>query len=159
MRLLLSEEFFDKLEWALQCILRTGSHWRPRPRIWFCAERSNSTVFIAHDRKEAGKCQAVAGKGIVGNVEGGNRIQFRVSLIKASAAMPSWRFIVGPTIGWKPTANTRFDISPLIGATDDAPRISVFAVFSFSSAGKRPVEKRPLRPAIERRLLVNKPAH
>jgi hypothetical protein len=44
--------------------------------------------------------------------------------------MPSYRFIVGPTIAWKPTKNTRFDVSPLFGATDDAPRASIFAVFS-----------------------------
>ena len=43
---------------------------------------------------------------------------------------PSYRFILGPTIAWKPSRNTRLDISPLVGLTDDAPKISVFAVFS-----------------------------
>lgn len=41
------------------------------------------------------------------------------------------RFIIGPTIAWKPSANTRFDLSPLFGVTDDSPRASVFLVFSY----------------------------
>ena len=43
---------------------------------------------------------------------------------------PSYRLIIGPSIGWKPTKNTRLDMSPLFGTTDDAPRASVFVVFS-----------------------------
>ncbi len=43
----------------------------------------------------------------------------------------SYRFIVGPTLAWKPSANTRFDISPLFGVTDDSPHASVFMVFSY----------------------------
>jgi hypothetical protein len=43
----------------------------------------------------------------------------------------SYRFIVGPTIAWKPSANTRFDVSPLFGVTDDSPHASVFLVFSY----------------------------
>ena len=41
---------------------------------------------------------------------------------------PSYRFVVGPTIAWKPSKNTRLDLSPLFGATHDAPRVSVFVV-------------------------------
>src|SRR5260370_40526760 len=44
--------------------------------------------------------------------------------------MPSYRFVIGPTIAWKPTRNTRLDVSPLFGATDDSPKASVFVVFS-----------------------------
>src|ERR1043166_6133083 len=43
----------------------------------------------------------------------------------------SYRFIVGPTLAWKPSSNTRFDISPLFGVTDDSPHASVFMVFSY----------------------------
>ena len=48
---------------------------------------------------------------------------------------PSYRFVIGPTISWKPTGNTRFDVSPLFGVTADAPRASVFAVFSMLFGG------------------------
>jgi len=42
---------------------------------------------------------------------------------------------MGPTLAWRPTQTARFDLSPLIGASDHAPAIQVFAVFSFSFGG------------------------
>src|SRR5467141_1813425 len=42
---------------------------------------------------------------------------------------------IGPTLAWRPTKTARFDLSPLIGATDGAPALQVFAVFSFSFGG------------------------
>jgi hypothetical protein len=45
------------------------------------------------------------------------------------------RVVIGPTVAWKPTKNTRLDISPLFGVTDDAPRASVFVVFSMLFGG------------------------
>lgn len=47
----------------------------------------------------------------------------------------SGRVIIGPTVAWKPTKNTRLDVSTLFGVTDDAPRASVFVVFSMLFAG------------------------
>jgi hypothetical protein len=117
-RLLLSEEFFGKLEWAFNAFVEqevTGD----RGREYGFAQSVEIPVLLPNERLKVGAEMQLTGftdKGIRGD--------------------PSWRFIVGPTIGWKPTANTRFDISPLIGATDDAPRISVFAVFSLLFGGK-----------------------
>lgn len=45
------------------------------------------------------------------------------------------RVVIGPTVAWKPTKNTRIDFSPLFGVTDDAPRASVFVVFSMLFGG------------------------
>lgn len=45
------------------------------------------------------------------------------------------RVVIGPTVAWKPTKNTRIDLSPLFGVTDDAPRASVFVVFSMLFGG------------------------
>ncbi len=42
---------------------------------------------------------------------------------------------IGPTLAWRPTKNARFDLSPLIGASDHTPAVQVFAVFSFSFGG------------------------
>ena len=39
---------------------------------------------------------------------------------------------VGPTLAWRPSQNLRFDLSPLIGCSDHAPIVQVFAVFSVS---------------------------
>ncbi len=47
----------------------------------------------------------------------------------------SARVVIGPTVAWKPSKNTRLDVSPLFGVTDDAPRASVFVVFSMLFGG------------------------
>ena len=52
----------------------------------------------------------------------------------------SARFIIGPTIAWKPTKNTRLDVSPLFGVNQDAPRAQVFAVFSYVFGGSEGAE-------------------
>jgi hypothetical protein len=54
-------------------------------------------------------------------------------LREAGASSP--RVIIGPTAAWKPSKNTRLDVSPLFGVTDDAPRASVFVVFSMLFGG------------------------
>jgi len=50
----------------------------------------------------------------------------------------SARVVIGPTVAWKPSKNTRLDVSPLFGVTDDAPRASVFVVFSMLFGGSEP---------------------
>jgi len=42
---------------------------------------------------------------------------------------------IGPTLAWRPNKNVRFDLSPLIGASDHTPVAQVFAVLSFSFGG------------------------
>ncbi|HEY8650044.1 MAG TPA: hypothetical protein VIL70_03930 [Chthoniobacterales bacterium] len=111
-RLLLSEDFFDKVEWALNGFLEaeTGGD---RGREWGFAQSAMIPVLLPHERLKVGAEMQLTGfadKGIRND--------------------PSYRFIIGPTIAWKPTKNTRFDVSPLFGTTHDAPRASVFAVFS-----------------------------
>lgn len=43
--------------------------------------------------------------------------------------------VVGPTGGWKPTRQTRLNVSPLFGCTHDSPVVSVLAVFSYEFGG------------------------
>ena len=130
-RLLLSQEFFGKLEWALNGFFEqeVGGD---RGREYGFAQSAMIPILLPNERLKVG-------------VE----MQLTTFTDKGIRDMPSYRFIVGPTIAWKPTANTRFDVSPLIGATDDAPRISVFAVFSmlFGPGGE---EKQAAAPASTR---------
>src|SRR2546423_12306543 len=44
-------------------------------------------------------------------------------------------FAIGPTLAYRPTKNARFDLSPLIGCSDNTPAVQVFAGFSFSFGG------------------------
>jgi hypothetical protein len=112
-RLLLSEEFFGKLEWAVNGFFEqeVGGD---RGREYGFAQSAMVPVLLPKERLKVG-------------VE----MQLTAFTDKGIRDDPSYRFVIGPTIAWKPTANTRFDVSPLFGATHDAPRASVFAVFSY----------------------------
>ena len=89
-RLLLSEDFFGKLEWAFNTFFEqevTGD----RGREYGFAQSVVIPVLLPNERLKVGAEMQLTGftdKGIRGD--------------------PSWRFIVGPTIGWKPTANSPF---------------------------------------------------
>lgn len=111
-RLLLSQDFFEKVEWALNGFFEqevTGD----RGREYGFAQSAMMPILLPGERLKAG-------------VE----MQFTTFTDKGIRDMPSYRFIIGPTIAWKPTRNTRLDVSPLFGTTDDSPRASVFVVFS-----------------------------
>ena len=111
-RLLLSQDFFEKVEWALNGFFEqevTGD----RGREYGFAQSAMMPILLPEERLKAG-------------VE----MQFTTFTDKGIRDMPSYRFIIGPTIAWKPTRNTRLDVSPLFGTTDDSPRASVFVVFS-----------------------------
>ena len=116
-RLLLAEEFFGKVEWALNGFFEaeTGGD---RGREWGFAQSAMIPVLLPKERLKIGAEMQLTGfadKGIRND--------------------PSYRFIIGPTIAWKPTANTRFDVSPLFGVTHDAPKAAIFGVFSWVFGG------------------------
>ncbi len=48
---------------------------------------------------------------------------------------PEQRFTVGPTIAWKPARWCRIDVSELFGVTADSPRAQTFVVFSLLFGG------------------------
>ena len=111
-RLLLSEQFFHRVDWALNgfCEQETSGD---RGREYGFAQSALTNVLLPYGRLKVGVEMQLTGftdKGIRGD--------------------PSWRYIIGPTIAWEPSRNTRFDVSSLFGATHDAPDASVFAVFS-----------------------------
>ena len=122
-RLLLSQDFYEKVEWAFNAFFEqevTGDRGRE-----YGFAQTAVVPLLPNERLKAGvemQLTAFTDKGIRGD--------------------PSYRFILGPTISWKPTSNTRFDVSPLFGVTADAPRASVFAVFSmlFGGAGEAEAE-------------------
>ena len=59
-------------------------------------------------------------------------MQYRNFTDKDTRNDPAQGFVIGPTVAFKPTRNTRFDVSPLFGVTFDAPRVQAFAVFSYT---------------------------
>ena len=111
-RLLLAEDFGERIEWAMNWFLEQEIGG-DRGREWGFAQSAMIPVWLEHERLKAG-------------VE----MQYRNFTDKDTRGDPAHSFIIGPTLAWKPTRNTRLDVSPLFGCTDDSPRVQAFVVFS-----------------------------
>lgn len=113
-RLLLAEEFHKDIEWALNFFFEqeVGGD---RGREWGFAQSAVVPVLLPGERLKVG-------------VE----MQYRNFTDRGSRDDPAQGFVIGPTFAFKPTLNTRLDISPLFGVTFDAPRVQAFAVFSYT---------------------------
>jgi hypothetical protein len=111
-RLLLAEDFGERLEWAMNWFFEQEIEF-DRGREWGFAQSAVIPIWLEHERLKAG-------------VE----MQYRNFTDKGTRGDPTHSFVIGPTIAWKPTRNTRLDVSPLFGCTDDSPRAQLFVVFS-----------------------------
>jgi hypothetical protein len=111
-RLLLSQDFGENVEWALNGFFEQE---------------------IGGDRgREAGFAQAFMIPVILPRerLKVGGEMQFTSFTDVGIRDHPSYRVVIGPTIAWKPSKNTRLDISPLFGVTRDSPAADIFVVFS-----------------------------
>ena len=111
-RLLLAEDFGERIEWAMNWFFEQETSG-DRGREWGFAQSAVIPIWLEHERLKAG-------------VE----MQYRNFTDKGTRNDPTHGFVIGPTIAWKPSANTRLDVSPLFGCTDDSPRVQMFVVFS-----------------------------
>ena len=111
-RLLLSQDFGERVEWAMNLFFEQEVSG-DRGREWGFAQSALMPVWLEHERFKAG-------------IE----MQYKNFTDKDTRDDPTHGFVIGPTFAFKPTRNTRIDISPLFGVTDDSPRVQIFAVFS-----------------------------
>ena len=112
-RLLLADEFFNRFEWAMNWFFEkenTGD----RGREWGFAQSIATPILLPREQLKVG-------------VEMG----YKNFTVKDTRGDPQHSFVVGPTVAFRTTHNTRFDVSTLFGCTDDSPRVQVFAVFSW----------------------------
>ncbi len=114
LRLLLAEDFRDKVEWAFNLFFEQEDEG-DRGREWGFAQSALIPVLLSHERLKLGL-----------------EMQYRNFTDKDSRDQPSQGFVIGPTVAFKPTRNIRFDVSPLFGVTFDAPRVQAFAVLSYT---------------------------
>lgn len=115
-RLLLAQDFGDKIEWALNGFIEQETSG-DRGREWGFAQ----SIVTPLVRKEV--------------VKVGVEMLYTNFTDKDSRDDPSHRFVVGPTIAWKPSRWSRVDVSPLFGVTEDSPTAQVFVVFSMLFGG------------------------
>ena len=112
-RLLLAQDFGEHLEWALNGFYEQETSG-DEGREWGFAQSATTPIILPNERLKVG-------------VE----MQFTNFTTKMTRDEAENRFVIGPTIAWKPSRSTRIDVSPLFGCTDESPRVQVFAVFSW----------------------------
>ncbi|HJT81054.1 MAG TPA: hypothetical protein VJ719_07650 [Chthoniobacterales bacterium] len=112
-RLLLAEEFGGRFEWAMNGFFEqenTGD----RGREWGFAQSVVTPIILPREQLKVG-------------VE----MEYKNFTVKDMRDEPEHIFVIGPTAAVRTSKNTRFDVSTLFGCTNESPRVSVFAVFSW----------------------------
>jgi hypothetical protein len=136
LRLLLSQDFFDRIEWAQNVFFEqeTGGD---RGREWGIAESILTPIHLFGEpvtppKHSDGKSVQPAASGPGYEVlKVGLECQFRSFSDSSSRGTPYNSFVIGPTVAWKPTARLRFDVSPLFGVNHKSPIAQVFVVASY----------------------------
>jgi hypothetical protein len=116
-RLLLSQDFFDRIEWALNGFFEQELEG-DRGREWGIAQSVVTPFWLAHEE-----------------LKGGIECLFRSFSDKGTRGTPYNSFVIGPTIAWRPSRNTRLDVSPLFGVNHKSPEVQFFAVLSYYFGG------------------------
>jgi len=141
LRLLLSEDFFDKIEWAMNTFFEQETSG-DRGREWGIANSIVTPIHVFHEGASAaasdykgaqGKdVQPVAGtSALVEELKAGIECQFRSFSDKFSRGTPYNSFVIGPTVAWRLPHNARLDLSPLFGVNHKSPVMELFVVFSY----------------------------
>ena len=118
-RLLLAQDFSNKVEWAANFFYEQETGGDRGREVGF-SQSLMFPILLPHERLKVGAEMQYTSFTDSGLREEGTK---------------SARVIIGPTVAWKPSKNTRLDVSPLFGVTDDAPHASVFVVFSMLFGG------------------------
>src|SRR6266446_4899431 len=125
-RLLLAQDFFERVEWAMNWFFEkenTGD----RGREWGFSQAAMTPVLLPNERLKVG-------------IE----MEYKNVTTKDTRGDPLNSFVIGPTVAWKPTAQTRLDVSPLFGCTHDSPVADVFVAFSWLFGSERAEAEAPV---------------
>jgi len=120
--LLISHDFPHLIEWAMNIFVDQEFHGRESTSGGF-AQSIEVPVLLPEEKLEVG-------------IE----MEYRSGGEVIRSEHTTKGFASGPTLVWRPTKNVRFDLSPLIGCSDHAPTVQVFAVFSLSFGGPETFE-------------------
>lgn len=103
---IMSQDFRHMVEWALNVFVDQEVNGN-RVLDWGFAQSVEIPVLLPEEQLEVGL-----------------EMQYRHDDERGYAR----GFIIGPTLGWRPTKNVRIDLSPLVGCTGDSPRSQIFVV-------------------------------
>ncbi len=147
LRLLLSEDFFERIELAVNGFFEQELEG-DRGREWGIASSIVTPIHLFHAAPPAPSPdhKAITSRGeditpVAGTEEPWEELKvgveslFRSFTDKGIRGTPYNSFIIGPTVAWKPTRATRLDISPLFGVNHKSPVMELFVVFSYYFGG------------------------
>jgi len=141
-RLLLSQDFFERVEWALNGFFEQEIGG-DRGREWGIAQSVVTPIHLFHpaplppppsDHKsvQTKNVQPVAGYSPPReDFKVGIEFQFRSFSDNTSRGTPYNSFVIGPTASWRATNRLRFDVSPLFGVNHKSPIMQLFVVASY----------------------------
>ncbi len=140
-RLLLSQDFFERIEWALNVFFEQEIGG-DRGREWGIAQSIVTPIHLFNsappppppDQKnvQTKNVQPVAGTAVPSeNFKVGVEFQFRSFSDSSSRGTPYNSFVIGPTASWRATNRLRFDVSPLFGVNHKSPIMQLFVVASY----------------------------
>jgi hypothetical protein len=141
-RLLLSEEFFHRIEWALNGFFEQEIEG-DRGREWGIAQSVVTPIYPLptartapppsdHKNVQANNVQPVPGTDVIAEeLKAGVEFQFRSFSDKFGRGIPYNSFVIGPTVSWKATSRFRLDASPLFGVNHRSPILQLFVVASY----------------------------
>jgi hypothetical protein len=121
-RLLLAQDFSNKVEWAANLFYEQETSGDRGREVGF-SQSLMFPILLSNERLKVGAEMQYISFSDLGLREEGTK---------------SARVVIGPTVAWKPSRNSRLDVSPLFGVTDDAPHASVYVVFSMLFGGSEP---------------------
>ena len=113
LRLLLAEDFGDKVEWALDGFFEQELSG-DRGREWGFAQ--SLAVPILKEREK---------------LKLGIEMLYRNHTDHPTRSDPTQLFELGPSLAWKLTRSARLDVTPLFGTTSAGPAVQTFLIVSF----------------------------
>ena len=121
--LLVSHDFPYLVEWALNAYVDHEFGARTRTNGGF-VQSVEVPVLLPEEKLEIGL-----------------EMEYRTGGVESAAARrESKGLAIGPTLAWRANPRVRFDLSPLIGCSDHAPALQVFAIVSVS-LGRGPAKE------------------
>src|SRR5438309_4067576 len=137
-RLLLSEDFFDRIEWSLNTFFEQETAG-DRGREWGIAQSLVTPIHLFHEAPPPTDTKDVQpSAALFEELKAGIECQFRSFSDKGSRGTPYNSFVIGPTVAWSMPHNARLDISPLFGVNHKSPVMELFVVFSYYFGGGGP---------------------
>ena len=140
-RLLLSQDFFDRIEFALNGFFEQEIEG-DRGREWGIASSAVTPILFHaaptppppsdHKNVHTNNVQPVPGSDVLAEeLKVGVECQFRSFTDKFGRGIPYNSFVIGPTASWRATSRLRFDASPLFGVNHKSPIMQLFVVASY----------------------------